>query len=76
MQRAATMWNYLLEAVVIAKTTNTFKHRLDKYWENHPLRWEYTADHDYTIKNIRYNIIEHAINETGTGRGVQRRAGL
>ena len=42
--------------------TNTFKNRLDKYWENHPLRWEYTADHDYTIKNITYNI-EHAINE-------------
>ena len=62
MQLAATMWNYLSEAVVTAKTTNTFKNRLDKYWENHPLRWEYTADHDYTIKNITYNI-EHAINE-------------
>ena len=56
------MWNNLLEAVVTAKTTNTFKNRLDKYWENHPLRWEYTADHDYTIKNITYNI-EHATNE-------------
>ena len=62
MQRAATMWNYLPEAVVTVKTTNTFKNRLDKYWENNPLRWEYTADHDYTIKNITYSI-EHAINE-------------
>ena len=62
MQRAATMWNYLPEAVVTPKTINTFKNRLDKYWENHPLRWEYTADHDYTIKNLTYNI-EHAINE-------------
>ena len=31
MQRAATMWSYLPEAVVTAKTTNTFKNRLDKY---------------------------------------------
>ena len=35
MQRAATMWNYLPEAVVTTNTTNTFKSRLDKYWENH-----------------------------------------
>ena len=38
MQQAAAMWNYLPEAVVTAKTTYTFKNRLDKYWENHPLR--------------------------------------
>ena len=64
MQRAATMWNNLPEAVVTAKTTNTFKNRLHKYWENHPLRWEYTSDHDYTIKNITYMyIIEYATNE-------------
>ena len=62
MQRAATMWNYLPEAVVTAKTTNIFKNRLNKYWKNHPLRWEYTANHDYSIKNITYNI-EHATNE-------------
>ena len=55
------MRNNLLEAVVTAKTTHTFKNRLDKYWENHPLRWEYTAEHDYTIENITYNI-EHATN--------------
>ena len=62
MQRAATMRNDLPEAVVTAKTTNTFKNRLDKYWEDNPLRWEYTADHYYANKNITYNI-EHAINE-------------
>ena len=56
------MWNYLPEVVVTAKRTNTFKNRLDKYWENHPLSREYTADHDYTIKNITYDI-EHAIKE-------------
>ena len=52
MQRSATMWNNLPEAVVTAKTTNTFTNSLDKDWENHPLRWEYTTDHDCTIKNI------------------------
>ena len=30
LQRAATMWNNLPEAVVTAKTTNTFKNRYDK----------------------------------------------
>ena len=51
MQRAATMWNNLPEVVETAKTTNTFKNRLD-----HSLRWEYTADHEYTTKTITYNI--------------------
>ena len=48
-KHATKMWNNLQEAVVTAKTTNTFKNRLDKYWENNPLRWGYAADHDYTV---------------------------
>ena len=37
MQRAATMWNSLTWAGLRAKTTITFKNRLDKFWENHLL---------------------------------------
>ena len=33
-----------------------------RYWENHPLRSKYTADHEFKAKNITYNI-EHNNNE-------------
>ena len=35
------MWNDLLEKVVSAENVNTFKNRLDKHWENQPVKYNY-----------------------------------
>ena len=40
-QRVVHPWNSLPEDVVNSKNINTFKNRLDKHWENLPLRYSY-----------------------------------
>ena len=40
-QRVVHPWNSLPEDVVNSKNVNTFKNRLDKHWENLPLRYSY-----------------------------------
>ena len=40
-QRVVRPWNSLPENVVNANNINTFKNRLDKHWENLPLRYSY-----------------------------------
>lgn len=41
--RAAKIWNSLPEDVISAKTTNSFKQRLDKHWENQDILYDYKA---------------------------------
>ena len=40
-QRVVHPWNSLPENIVNANNINTFKNRLDKHWENLPLRYSY-----------------------------------
>ena len=41
-KRAAPVWNELSEEVVSAPSLDSFKIRLDKLWENHPMKYDYT----------------------------------
>ena len=41
--RVAKSWNSLPREVVWAKTLNSFKSRLDKHFEGHPLKWNYKS---------------------------------
>ena len=42
--RVVNVWNSLPEEVVSAPNINTMKARLDKLWENHPAKFDYTID--------------------------------
>ena len=42
------MWNSLPDYVVASSTTNTFKPRLDKFWENQDVRYNCKADTFFT----------------------------
>ena len=38
------MWNSLPNEVVHAESTNTFKSRLDKFWSNQEIIYDYRAE--------------------------------
>jgi len=38
------MWNNLPNGVVRAESTNVFKTRLDKFWSNHEIIYDYHAE--------------------------------
>lgn len=40
--RVIDSWNSLPDNVVEAESLNSFKNMLDKLWENHPLKYDYT----------------------------------
>ena len=42
--RVVPIWNSLSNHVVSADTVNTFKHRLDKFWLNQEVIYNYKAD--------------------------------
>ena len=42
--RIVNLWNSLPENVVSANTVNTFKNRLDKFWSDQDLVYDYKAD--------------------------------
>jgi len=37
-------WNSLPESVIAAETTNCFKNRLDKFWNNQEMVFDYKAE--------------------------------
>ena len=41
--RIVNIWNSLPNWVVSANNTNTFKNRLDKYWENQDITYDFKA---------------------------------
>ena len=43
-QRVINTWNNLPEEIVTAKTTNSFKNRLDQRWRDHPARYKWDYD--------------------------------
>ena len=42
--RIVNLWNSLPENVVSANTVNTFKNRLEKFWSDQELVYDYKAD--------------------------------
>ena len=40
-QRVAPVWNSLTEDIVTAPSVNAFKNRLDKFWANHPMKFDF-----------------------------------
>jgi len=42
--RIVNMWNSLPNEVVRAESTNTFKSRLDKFWSNQEITYDYRAE--------------------------------
>ena len=46
--RIIPLWNTLQDYVVSSPTLNTFKARLDKFWENQEVRYNWKADILYT----------------------------
>ena len=43
--RVVEIWNSLPESVVTSKTLNTFKNRLDRFWANQPMLYNYEEDY-------------------------------
>ena len=41
-RRVAPVWNSLTEEIVSAPSVNAFKNRLDEFWKNHPMKFDYT----------------------------------
>ena len=41
--RIVNIWNGLEEAIVTADSLNTFKNRLDKFWENQDIVYDWRA---------------------------------
>jgi len=49
------MWNSLPNDVVHAESTNTFKSRLDKFWSNQEIIYDYRAEiHGTESRNVIY----------------------
>ncbi len=44
--RVARVWNKLPDEVVMAPTIDCFKRRLDVFWRDHPLKWDYRQQPD------------------------------
>ena len=40
--RSTDIWNSLPEVVVNAPSVETFEKRLDKFWRDHPIKYDYT----------------------------------
>ena len=46
--RPIPIWNSLPDYVAASPTINTFKARLDKFWENQDVRYNWKADISFT----------------------------
>lgn len=43
--RVVDIWNSLPNSVIGAKSVNQFKNRLDKFWEEHPMKFNFKAEY-------------------------------
>ena len=60
--RVVKYWNSLPEKIVTSKTLNTFKNRLDKYWEDQDLVYEdFKADIKLEGRDVDFNMSEEEI---------------
>jgi len=44
INRIIAVWNSLPNTIVIAESTNIFKNRLDRFWVNQELKFDWYAD--------------------------------
>jgi len=42
--RVVNIWNSLSNVVVLASSLDTFKNRLDRFWGNQDVKYDYTAE--------------------------------
>ena len=50
------MWNDLPDSVVCAPSIKSFERRLDEYWKDKEIKFDYTADFVYSLnKNFEFN---------------------
>ncbi|KAK3090279.1 hypothetical protein FSP39_010600 [Pinctada imbricata] len=47
--RVIDIWNSLPESVVLAKTLYSFENRLDKFWANQPMKYDFEAEYVFKI---------------------------
>ena len=60
--RVVKYWNSLPEKIVTSKTLNTFKNRLDKYWEDQDLVYEdFKVDIKLEGRDVDFNMSEEEI---------------
>ena len=45
------MWKTLTEEIISAKNLNTFKNRLDKYWVNQPMKYDFEAEYEFITRS-------------------------
>jgi chromatin remodeling complex protein RSC6 len=43
--RVVDLWNRLADTIVTSKTIHQFENRLDKYWENHQMKYDYNSEY-------------------------------
>ena len=43
--RVVDIWNSLPEGIVEANSVHQFENRLDKLWEEHPMKFDYTSEY-------------------------------
>ena len=55
ISRSTPIWNSLTEDIVSAPTINTFKNRIDKYWQNQPML--YRDDVHYIVGALNQGMI-------------------
>jgi len=55
--RIIPLWNCLPDYVVSSPTLNTFKPRLDRFWENQEVRYNWKADILYTGSRSNVELI-------------------
>ena len=49
--RIVDLWNNLTEEIISAKNLNTFKNRLDKYWANQPMKYDFEAEYEFITRS-------------------------
>ncbi|KAK3090353.1 hypothetical protein FSP39_011129 [Pinctada imbricata] len=71
--RSAAIWNSLPEDVISAKTLNTFKNRLDKYWEGQEVKFDnYRAS--ITTGSHKFNLQDESSKEDLTEPALENNA--
>ena len=43
--RVVDLWNSLPDTIVTSKTIHQFENRLEKYWENHHMKFDYNSEY-------------------------------
>ena len=61
--RIIPVWNSLQDYVVASPTINrpTFKARLDKFWENQDIRYNWKADISFTGSRSKVELLTHSL---------------